>query len=551
MRILHWLYRNTIASVPFGIATMILIAIYIAIGSGMSSVREWLEMDEILYFTWWPFKLLMIALVLNLAVVTVTRIPLTPPRYGVWCIHMGIILLVFSTGAYYSQKVEGLTLIPKDRTASHFYDRWERALYTRVEFRHGEMMALEGLPRFKRYDEDTGNADYLDRRSLRGLSPSVRDLDATTQQIVTVPLHVSLGAPDPIRLDVIGYYPYALVERVHRLTVMAEGLSRTFNVHRGQSISVPELGYDITVEDFQDDFPMFGTNEPVDAITLDLRRREPIEHETGPVHRFKRMVLAGRPVQTDFVPGIEGAGPMGQRQTRPVDANVIFELESDVGQRVFEVPSEARDRDSAMAGENQIIEVQISSGEWSRRVYLPFTLFVRDNVWPVAPIEIPGAEKPLSLAFGHLVRDMPMRITLNSFDAVPYAGAPASARSMMRDFVSHVTVTEPGTGRSWQDSARLNEPAFYSRSLGLPGVRESWIMYQAQWDPEGQRWTVLGIANRPAVRTMAVACVMIAFGLLYAFYAKPIIIRKMKDKALREAQARGTLKTDKTHANTM
>jgi hypothetical protein len=176
---------------------------------------------------------------------------------------------------------------------------------------------------------------------------------------------------------------------------------------------------------------------------------------------------------------------------------------------------------------------------------------VRDNVWPVAPIEIPGAEKPLSLAFGHLVRDMPMRITLNSFDAVPYAGAPASARSMMRDFVSHVTVTEPGTGRSWQDSARLNEPAFYSRSLGLPGVRESWIMYQAQWDPEGQRWTVLGIANRPAVRTMAVACVMIAFGLLYAFYAKPIIIRKMKDKALREAQARGTLKTDKTHANTM
>ena len=108
MPILTWLHRHVFNSVPLGIAILVSIALYVAVGSGMVGVREWLEMDEMLFFNWWPMKVLAILLIVNLSVVTVSRIPLTVPRYGVWCIHMGIILLVLSLSAYYSQKVEGL-----------------------------------------------------------------------------------------------------------------------------------------------------------------------------------------------------------------------------------------------------------------------------------------------------------------------------------------------------------------------------------------------------------------------------------------------------------
>ena len=43
---------------------------------------------------------------------------------------------------------------------------------------------------------------------------------------------------------------------------------------------------------------------------------------------------------------------------------------------------------------------------------------------------------------------------------------------------------------------------------------------------------MLGVGNRPGVTTMTVACVMIVTGLLYAFYLKPVLIRRMKERAI-------------------
>src|SRR5436305_1495801 len=91
---LHLIYRKTLNSVIFGIATMVMVGLYVAIGSGMPSVRAYFEMNDLEFFNAWPLKVLMGLLIVNLTVVTWTRIPFTPPRYGVWCIHSGIIILV-------------------------------------------------------------------------------------------------------------------------------------------------------------------------------------------------------------------------------------------------------------------------------------------------------------------------------------------------------------------------------------------------------------------------------------------------------------------------
>jgi hypothetical protein len=64
---------------------------------------------------------------------------------------------------------------------------------------------------------------------------------------------------------------------------------------------------------------------------------------------------------------------------------------------------------------------------------------------------------------------------------------------------------------------------------------ESWLLFQSQWDPEDQAFTVLGVANRPGILTMTVGCVMITLGLIWAFYVKPVIINRRKAQALAAA----------------
>ena len=100
-KFLHLLFNSTLNSVIFGIMLLLGIGAYVAIGSGIPEVRERFEMNEIQFFNAWPLKVLMLLLVVTLATVTWIRIPLTPPRYGVWCIHLGIITLVISTSFHY------------------------------------------------------------------------------------------------------------------------------------------------------------------------------------------------------------------------------------------------------------------------------------------------------------------------------------------------------------------------------------------------------------------------------------------------------------------
>ncbi|HMO25671.1 MAG TPA: hypothetical protein PKB10_05330, partial [Tepidisphaeraceae bacterium] len=147
LQLLELLLRKTLNSVVFGITIMALTAIYVAVGSGLPSVREYFEMNEMQFFNAWPLKVLMTLLVLNLAVVTWMRIPFTPPRYGVWCVHSGIVVLVMGMAYHYMLKTEGLTMINLGQSVEHYYDAYERSLYAQVGIRRSAPVRLGDLPR--------------------------------------------------------------------------------------------------------------------------------------------------------------------------------------------------------------------------------------------------------------------------------------------------------------------------------------------------------------------------------------------------------------------
>jgi hypothetical protein len=85
----------------------------------------------------------------------------------------------------------------------------------------------------------------------------------------------------------------------------------------------------------------------------------------------------------------------------------------------------------------------------------------------------------------------------------------------------------------------LNSPIYFDHG--------SWIFFQAGYDPDGQSSTI-GVGNRPGVGIMLMGCIMIVSGFLYAFYVKPIVIRRMKATALAKAKSKMQLVTSGTGA---
>jgi hypothetical protein len=666
------------SSVIFGITLMACTAGYIAIGSGIPKVREAFEMNELQFFNAWPLKTLMALLVANLCVVTWRRIPLTPPRYGVWCVHLGIITLILGTSFYYRNKTEGLTRIPVGQSIDYYYDGGIRAIYARVDGRLTTPWRLPSLPRFKAYpDRDDSVFKHWD---LQGFIPYFLTMDPNTGDPKPESLASELGVKD-VSFDITGYWPYAEVRtdyvedpasnlsgiavhlddahggtatptawlvgsdptaksqdlggvelenriaadaaevaaikksagELHRIDVNLNGHSQRMFVDVGGTYEISGTGYSFTVESFNPAFPMSGTGEIVQALTLHVMAKSP-----ATPREYRRMILGGKPLQTDFALNVAGAGPMGKRQKEPLDkdlvllytlsdpyqllplqgrekhtlvtssaagadngiidiaagpgeATTVHDLPATGGQisiapadddathtpfslsverqdhlrrdeHVVEVPSAQRDRDTGQAGIFQVLRVKVVSGNWSKEVLVPYSQYVAEDTWNDSAvqdgrtvarstnIDIPGAHASLQLRLGQEYEWLPARLTLERFDAVPYAGMGSSGSSLMRDFCSTLTIEDHHTGEKTTDVAHMNHPVYFGGG--------SWLFFQAQWDPDGQRWTILGVGNRPGIDVMITGCVMIVLGVLYAFYVKPIVIRRMKQKALAKASQR-------------
>jgi len=204
---------------------------------------------------------------------------------------------------------------------------------------------------------------------------------------------------------------------------------------------------------------------------------------------------------------------------------------------IIEIPKEKRERNAGATGVYQVLRLRLESGAWKQDVAVPFVQFADEPIeWSGPIIRIPGSSGTIQMTLGHTRRGLPAEITLDRFETVPYPGA-TGGQAIMRDFKSHLSIKDLTTDVAVQGVAHMNHPVYYPDHF----LGRQWLFYQAQWDPEGQRFSVLGVGNRPGVWLMIAGCVMILIGLLYAFYLKPVIIRRMKRKAIEAARARGVM----------
>ncbi|MEM1013494.1 MAG: hypothetical protein AAGI46_14895, partial [Planctomycetota bacterium] len=409
-----WAWNKTFNSVLFGIILMVLLALYVAIGSGIPEVREAFEMNEMQFFNAWPMPTLAALLVVNLLTVSLNRIPFTLPRMGVWTIHLGIIVLIFGMTVYFSQKTEGLTLVRTGEQVNWYYDAHERALYLTAGKRKAEPIPLPDLPRFDPHE----GAEWFADRGMGGLVPQVFAYDEATRTGRSTPLHdspsISMDDGEPLYLDLVAFHPYAVVGNSYargggeltgiRMTLRASetgdersqwlvaeqsehlredaasskvatlnirhlhrtdeltgellasaareahevswrvggedphtgGVSGTITIEPGERVALDDTGYELEAVAFLPGFPLFGNGEPVDAFELLVH--PPADSPHGKT--FRRYLLDERHSETDFVLGVEGAGPKGQRQETLVDETIHLHYDLADGLDLLPKPGE-------------------------------------------------------------------------------------------------------------------------------------------------------------------------------------------------------------------
>lgn len=126
------------------------------------------EMLEIEFYSWWPFRLILVLFVINMIMATVRRIEFKFVNIGVLTVHTGIVTLAIGSIIYSRNKVEGdLLLLRAAPPVDRFYDNLTSSLYV-IDNTTGRKLEFP-LPRLPRYNNAPAGTKYAPNFALHSL----------------------------------------------------------------------------------------------------------------------------------------------------------------------------------------------------------------------------------------------------------------------------------------------------------------------------------------------------------------------------------------------
>lgn len=139
----------------------------------------------------------------------------------------------------------------------------------------------------------------------------------------------------------------------------------------------------------------------------------------------------------------------------------------------------------------------------------------------------------IEIMFSRQRRLLPAAVALDDFRIDTHIGGFTGQTSSILDWISLVR---------FQDKDGWTEPM--EVRVNAPQEHRGLWFFQAQWDPpdpprfqgdvgsNGLNYTVLGVGNRNGVAIQLLGCCIAVFGMIFAFYVKPILKRRHQNAVL-------------------
>ena len=214
-----------------------------------------------------------------------------------------------------------------------------------------------------------------------------------------------------------------------------------------------------------------------------------------------------------------------------------------VSTRPMSVPQEQRVRDAREHFAQVLVNVPQAGSQW-----MEFSPYVVDDVrfalrrHPYHPIGVTLADgREIELLFSRQRLPLTAEVALEEFVLTSHEGGYTGEGGTIRDYTSLVRFRD-GAGEAWGAPTAV--------SVNSPIEHNGLWYFQAQWDPPepptsaqdrgslGLNYTVLGVGNRNGVATQLAGCIIAVLGMIYAFYAKPLIIRRRAERSRVAAEHR-------------
>ena len=201
-------------------------------------------------------------------------------------------------------------------------------------------------------------------------------------------------------------------------------------------------------------------------------------------------------------------------------------------------------RDPGLSNQLSMIRVQVpgstagaSDGAWLAYHHWPFeskSETLRRFIYQPTPVEMQDG-RTVQLMLSRASYPLPTTVSLDGFTVASHIGGFTGDTSSVLNWTSNIRF---GTG---PDSTTADV------SVNNPQERDGFWFFQSQWDPPdrarftgdvasmGLNYTVLGVGNRIGVWVQLAGGTLMTLGLLYAFYIKPVLIRRRQDEAIETA----------------
>jgi hypothetical protein len=314
--------------------------------------------------------------VVDLATVTLRRIPLTLFKLGSWTVHIGILTLIGGFVWYFAHKEEGAVRIYLNQSADYCYDVTERALYAfptkadgSLDSEHPQITPLPTLPIYSEHLAERGNpldimlpgalpggtgsvhiTGYYPCASLQpmgiracgadesGIGPGMTI--ALTNGVDQIPEHWLLAYSPAMRV-LQGEYPYSIEylrhptpQRLKDLQTSFEGsmaitvripklqIERTYGVKERVAIAVEGSPYTLTPVGYH---AMPLRSEGYEGAASTMLTVDVVRQDAQATYKFQRMCVFRYPeLSPDFIEAPGQSQPVRKQEGVDPDIQIIF-----------------------------------------------------------------------------------------------------------------------------------------------------------------------------------------------------------------------------------